>query len=83
MKYKTLKEVTEDFDEIFEAEKETDEIHIKIGDYELFIAEQQLGIKIEPAHVMLSGPDICTHSMVFDTFINHLVVSRHKESARE
>ena len=83
MKYKTLKEVTENFDEVFEPEQETDEIHLKIGDYELIIAEQQLGNKIKPAHIMLSGPDILCHSMDFDTFINHLVVSRRKENACE
>ena len=71
MKLKTYKKTNKNYEDIFEKEKETKEVQLQIGDYELIIAEHQIGMALKEPHVVIITND-CTYSMDFNSFIEKI-----------
>lgn len=76
MFYKVLKRVTKGFDEIFTKEKQTHEIHLRIGDSIIHITEQQVGSVFSPPHppqIEIYVPDKqCSYGMDYNTFLEKI-----------
>lgn len=72
MKIQQLKKVKKNFEEVYK-ESETKQINIKIGNYELFITEQQAGLDLAEPYVILSTPK-ASYNMDFDCFISQLTM---------
>lgn len=72
MRYEVLKRVTRNFEEKFSKEKQTNEIHININGFDIFITEQQCGHLISEPHVTIFVPNGYSYGMDFNTFIKKL-----------
>lgn len=72
MRYEVLKRVTRNFEEKFSKEKQTNEIHININGFDIFITEQQCGYLISEPHVTIFVPNGYSYGMDFNTFIKKL-----------
>lgn len=71
MRYKALKKVTKDYDEIWSKERETDEIQINTHGVEIDITEQQVGVPLQQPYVNIYIDGI-TYSMNWDVFLNKI-----------
>ena len=70
MKYRTLKRITRNFDQVYSRQKETKEIHIDLGDdTTLYITEHQMGSPIKEPHITIGIEDRGSYSMDLSTFI--------------
>lgn len=76
MIYKVLKRVTKGFEEIFTKEKQTQEIHLKIGDSRIYITEQQVGDVFSPPHpphIEIYVPEKqITYGMDYNAFLDKI-----------
>lgn len=72
MKYEVLKKVTRKFEEKYSKEKKTNEIHININGFDMFITEQQCGMPISEPHITICMPNGYSYSMDFNTFIKKI-----------
>lgn len=70
MKIQQLKKVKKNFEEVYK-ESETKQVNIKIGDCEIFITEQQVGVDLSEPHVIICTPKASYH-MDFEHFISQL-----------
>ena len=68
MKIRTYKRTTKNYEPVFNKEKETKEIQLRIGDIELYITEHQYDIPLNKPHVDISIGDTM-YSMDFERFI--------------
>ena len=72
MKYKTLNQVTKDYEEKFSKNKQTDEIHVTtINGIEIDIIEQQCGHLLNEAYIRITTEQ-CSYGMSLKDLVKQL-----------
>jgi len=74
MEIQQLKKVKKNFEEVNKKSK-TKQVNIKIGEYDIFITEQQVGLDLTEPYIIIGTPK-GAYNMYFEDFINILTKNK-------